>query len=300
MTATPVEFDTALAAKYQDLYRAQDTRDQMWSYAVDYVHHANDRTGYRATKFTTSEVRDILKAYVEEDVRPEGYRQSDYADKAVEYFERYEAAQDKADEIGLEIAEFNDAFRARGGWTRAYLVLNSNGHVHSSMHCSTCFPTTRYHWLTQVSDHSEDEIVEKAGERACTVCYPSAPVEVLASPTQFFTPDEEEKQRAREEREQKRAAKAAAEIRVTGLQGWTNEGRGTHVFKTLRAATNDLSSTLSSLGWYGESHPSAPEWKARIEKIREVLDARGEEYDYDKILTNVRKKITREGGSSKI
>src|SRR5699024_1181900 len=64
----------------------------------------------------------------------------------------------------------------RGGWNRAFLVAGAGGHVHSSTDCSTCRPTTQYAWMTNYSGADEDTIVSDAGYRACTVCYPSAPV----------------------------------------------------------------------------------------------------------------------------
>lgn len=63
------------------------------------------------------------------------------------------------------------------GWSRFFLVTNTNGHIHSSMHCTTCFPTTSYAWLPQLSGLSEAEAVEDQGEILCSVCFPSAPAE---------------------------------------------------------------------------------------------------------------------------
>ncbi|BDZ52329.1 hypothetical protein GCM10025867_51370 (plasmid) [Frondihabitans sucicola] len=131
--------------------------------------------------------------------------------------ERYETivAEAKAGLAALRELEtpFHDEFNARGGWTRAYVV--SGGHVHKSMGCSTCFPTTRFSWVTDFSGHDEAEIVDAAGERACTVCYPSAPVDVLKKATRIFTEDERAAQADREkraaekvERDAKKAAKA--------------------------------------------------------------------------------------------
>jgi len=105
-------------------------------------------------------------------------------------------------------------FNRRGGWTRAFAV--PNGHVHQSTSCGTCFPTTRFGWLPQVSGFNEAEIVELAGERACTVCYPSAPVDVLRRASRLFTEDEAANSAAKAVRatelETKRAAKAAKAI----------------------------------------------------------------------------------------
>lgn len=61
------------------------------------------------------------------------------------------------------------------GWTRFYIVRNNGGHVHSSVHCSTCFPTTVFGWLTSLSGATETEAVEAMGETMCTVCFPSSP-----------------------------------------------------------------------------------------------------------------------------
>ena len=155
-----------------------------------------------------------------------------YEDMSQEYFA--EALSHQADMAPLE-----DEFDRRGGWTRAFLVVTSGqGHVHSSRRCHTCYPTTQFHWVTEYSDHAESEIVEAAGERACTICYPSAPVDLLARPTRIFTKDEKERQAAREEREAKRAAKAALEV--------MDPETGKTLFKTERGATNEIASRLDA------------------------------------------------------
>jgi len=94
-------------------------------------------------------------------------------------------------------------------WTRAFLVINSNGHVHSSMDCSTCFSTTRYNWLVQYSNDDEATIVSDAGQDACTVCYPSAPADVLNRPSVIITADKIAKAEAKAIRDAKRQAKIA-------------------------------------------------------------------------------------------
>lgn len=99
--------------------------------------------------------------------------------------------QAKLPALKAEAAPFEDEFDRRGGWTRAFLVNNSNGHVHSNMRCSTCYITTQFMWLIDYSGKNEDQVVEDAGMRACTVCYPSAPVDVLARPTKIFGSPEE-------------------------------------------------------------------------------------------------------------
>lgn len=286
MTATPVEFDTALAALWQDFYRAEDTVAGAWRNVVHYANAYLGLGGYRKPDATAQQIRDALIDATETGRSP----------LLVGAYDKYETAGARRDDIHLRIAEFNDAFRARGGWTRAYLVDNSNGHVHSSMSCSTCFATTRYHWLTEVSDHDEAQIVEMAASRACTVCYPSAP---LDKPSVFFTPDEVAADKARQEKEAKRAEKDAAKVTVEGYADSSFSKPKTHVFNTVRGATNAIASDLGSLAWYGTDHPSSAQWLANIDAIRKALADKGVDHDYDKALAAARKKVTREGGTPK-
>lgn len=90
-------------------------------------------------------------------------------------------------------------------WTRYYLVDNANGHVHSSTSCSTCYPTTQYYWCVEQSGLTAEELVELAGEEACTVCFPDAPVATLNRPSLLSTPEREELARKRAEREARSA-----------------------------------------------------------------------------------------------
>jgi hypothetical protein len=62
-------------------------------------------------------------------------------------------------------------------WARFFLVTNANGHIHSSMNCSTCNMRTSFSWLPNLSGLTEKDAVEEHGPRLCTVCYPSAPTE---------------------------------------------------------------------------------------------------------------------------
>lgn len=122
---------------------------------------------------------------------------------------------EKIDELLIKRAPLKDRVRElsriydRSPWTRAFLVINSNGHVHSSMNCNTCFDTTRYNWLIQYSNDDEATIVADAGETACTVCYPTAPADVLNRPSVIVTADKIAKAQAKAERDAKREAKIA-------------------------------------------------------------------------------------------
>lgn len=63
------------------------------------------------------------------------------------------------------------------GWARYFLVTSSAGHVHRSMHCSTCNPRTTYAPVVSLSGTDDATAVEMLGETLCTTCFPDAPVD---------------------------------------------------------------------------------------------------------------------------
>lgn len=111
--------------------------------------------------------------------------------------------------VSVELNELNTVWMEEGRWTRAFLVVNSNGHVHNSMDCNTCFPSTRFEWLTQYSSDNENTIVALAGELACTVCYPSAPADILNQPATIQSKNRAEKEAASAKAAEGKAARAA-------------------------------------------------------------------------------------------
>lgn len=112
-------------------------------------------------------------------------------------------------QIDAEAGELNMVWIEEGRWNRAFLVINSNGHVHNGMTCSTCYESTRYEWLTAYSAADEDEIVAAAGEMACTVCYPSAPSDYLNRPANLISKTRAEKDAAAAKRAEEKAAREA-------------------------------------------------------------------------------------------
>lgn len=124
-------------------------------------------------------------------------------------------AQNETIPLTTQYNQCQDEFNRRGGWTRFWIVTNATGHIHSSMSCSTCFPTTQYAWLPDLSGMNDGQVVELAGKMACTNCFPDAPVETRNRPSQI---EEPERKAAREAREAKAAEKAAK----TALKAITN------------------------------------------------------------------------------
>ena len=269
-TSTPAQIDGEIARLTGVIARAQAQREQ-------------------AEEF-------LARREAADDYEREGYPwfSQAKADEATATIER--TSRVIADAIA-ERQPLDMEFINRGGWNRYYLVTNTGGHVHWTTSCGTCFPTTQFAWLTEYSGMERAAFVEEAGSKACTVCFPDAPVEVYSRETRIRYESEEAKAR-REEREAKAAAKAAAEVVVEGFVEYSGRPR-TKTFKTVRAVTNKIADHLSSLCWYGEGHPSAAEWTSNIKVMREALAAKGADYDYEKALTNARKKVTKDGGQPK-
>jgi hypothetical protein len=181
-------------------------------------------------------------------------------------------------------AEVASRWAKNGAWNRYFLVKNANGHVHRNTSCSTCFVDTQYAWLPSLSDCDEDARIEEWGERACTVCFPSAPVNPFYSrPARI----DREAQAARQAEAAKRQA-AKDEKAITDLDGQPLKVKGVYgVIKTKVAARNELSGAIQSLAWYGPGHPTRFQDIAR--KLIPVLEAAG--IDTTKVIANALKKV---------
>lgn len=269
---TPAEIDLILGRLY----------DRHWDASAhalrvrEYIHLAvNDRGHYvrnrRTWKLPYFEAKAQARRLAEKPDTPEG-------EEAAQALQKVDDAVAKVAAIDAEIEPYHDEYLRRGGWTRAFLAQSSNGHVHSSMNCSTCHngeQPTRFKWFPVYSGRSEEEIVADAGERACTVCYPSAPVEVRKCPTKFFTDEEISRQEAREAREAKaaaREAKALAEA-ISDPEGgalYRGDSRWDKVEK-LRSAEMLMSASLAEIIWE-KGRIGDPDWtysNGRTPEIRE-------------------------------
>lgn len=78
-----------------------------------------------------------------------------------------------------EADKLEQVWADNGRWSRFFLVLNNNGHLHSDMSNYRCSrtPTTTHGWNPELSGATEAEAVAQMGPLLCTVCFPSAPVE---------------------------------------------------------------------------------------------------------------------------
>lgn len=173
-------------------------------------------------------------------------------------------------EIGDVIGPLAELYRVHQ-WSRVYLVANDNGHVHRHTHCRTCYDTTEFHWITDLSGATDAEVIELSGERTCLVCFPEVRAEILVGrPCRIETPAQ---RAAREERDAKAAAKAA-EAAVKGIT--TPDGAplviveeigGHRTLKTLIAAQRAAMDAAYNMRWYGPTHPSTKKWETQVETI---------------------------------
>lgn len=168
-------------------------------------------------------------------------------------------------------------YQRRGRWPRVFLV--TGGHAHSSMSCSTCNRegrATRFTWMTDYSGMTEEEIVAAAGDRACTTCYPSAPVSVLSGPSAMSTPEEKQQAQERADRDADRARKAAdkAAKSITNPDGTplVEPRRYGQEVRTLVTAERELVANLVDAGVsQARRQPVNPEHVAHSERWRQML-----------------------------
>jgi hypothetical protein len=191
---TPREIDMALAAKHHEL----DKAEQQVAYSDSEMLRLADAKYYyrgrkRVTDMTLEAAMKIVKerlltlcvhmdanAYVDgtyHGVNWDGYNGAipPYnASKALKVFDKRNERLAEVDRIWGEINDLNSLYT---GWSRFFLVTSSPGHVHSSMHCSSCRPTTTYGWMPELSGKDEATAVKELGPTLCSVCFTSAPTE---------------------------------------------------------------------------------------------------------------------------
>jgi len=127
--------------------------------------------------------------------------------------------RDQADELAehlpaalAAVKPYREEYLRRGTWPRIFWCAANGGHAHRSLNCRTLHVTTRMVWLPELSGTDETQLVEQAGEAACTVCYPSAPVDVLARPSTLApaVADREAAASRKAAKDRERAERAAA------------------------------------------------------------------------------------------
>lgn len=183
--------------------------------------------------------------------------------------------------VVVRIQDMEKIFVAAGGWTRFFAVIG--GHLHKTRACSSCFPTTQFAWMPEFSGEDEAGVVNMAGEFACTVCFPDAPVNKVSMLPMHVAEREAAAERTFERKA--RAEQAANDKIVVGRE----------VYKTLRAAENRLSYEIESFlsrkfqNAADDSHRAhldrlAAEDKAAAWDIIEAIKAKYPEYDSEAVV----------------
>lgn len=177
---TPREIDTKLSELYGEALKARARLDM---FATSAKYQAGAKFYYKGrqhvTDMTLPEAEMIITAHVEankDDVY--GYSRPDNGRYAIRDMRRtvegLAECRERLRALNAEMAKLEESYT---GWTRFFLVTSSKGHIHSSMHCSTCRITTTYGWLPDLSGRTEADCVEEFGSALCSICYPTAPVE---------------------------------------------------------------------------------------------------------------------------
>lgn len=193
--------------------------------------------------------------------------------RLVGFIAELNAARDGVAAAKAEIGRLQTVWLENGQWNRAYLVTNANGHVHSTTACSTCFVTTQFVWLTEFSGADEAEIVDAAGETACTVCYPSAPAEVLNRPSSIVTQDQRERNAKRQQRQVAKAARDAERAAKAPTASGEPLVVRTHWFsaRTDAYSTEQLKTERAARIWYTDQKASLLQFTFYTDEQRAVL-----------------------------
>lgn len=193
---------------------------------------------------------------------------------------------DSINELGRNVDTLEGVYEMYR-WNRAFIV--SGGHVHRVQEgCPGFKYGTVAYLVPQCSALTEDEIVELAGERACTHCYPSAPLSVLQQASKLFAHDEQAKAERRAERETKRSAKEAAKLTVTLPRGEWGDGKPKEkTFGTVRGARNEAAHVYGTALYY----PTTSEGYIQNFAAIVAAIAEREELDIADLATEIRQRV---------
>lgn len=174
---TPAEIDTQLAEQHSILSAAiaKIERAERTIIAIsdpEYYYQGRQRV----TNRTYKEARVIVDASISPEDSDYKLLTGGYSVSHVRHADATIVEQTLVRDAAYEeINRLNDLYT---GWSRFFVVTSSNGHIHSSMACSTCRPTTTFGWLPELSGKDQAEAIAffgPAAEALCSVCFPDAP-----------------------------------------------------------------------------------------------------------------------------
>lgn len=242
MTSTPihelaVETDTKLAELYHELLRHEarliDTLD-------DLRRLAGQRKSHQGWNGSVREALDFVPT--------NEWNKSEQERLLAKRQELSTAiAQNMSENQALE-----NVWKANGRWSRFFLVLNNNGHIHRGMSCSTTYPTTQWAWLPQLSGLTEAEAVADQGEILCSMCFPSAPIAWTSGISKVS-------KEAKAQREIERAARHAKQnaklLFADGRKLSVRRGYGTHDTERITTIAAAKAYLTDTFGYYAAQYP---------------------------------------------
>jgi hypothetical protein len=295
---TPREVDEELAALYEQAARidthrvsARDTLYRMAGY--------RPLRGYgrQATwKRTTAEMLEDITGLISRGDE----RNLSHGKRPSETLAAYNQLVAEIAQVMLRIGELDVIYKA-DPWSRFFPCTNANGHIHSSLSCSTCRWDTPMAWMPQLSGKTEAEAVNELGPILCSVCFPSAPVEWRQDPKDVTTPEKAAREDAKREREAKKAAKTLTDEEAFEV---VRDSRFRDPVRTVAACLEVLRTEVEFRDYYGNGEHS---WHAgyvtAAGQATKVLLAREAAHpgwgrtqeQIDKIIANAVKKTRAEG-----
>ncbi len=210
--APMVAHDEHLLALYRDLANAEFLARQRSAalfslsgfkahHDTAFPYHVNDDGAIATIKDAVAAVEAIIAGTRQQPRTVAGW-------DAAKMLAVYRAAAADMKDIRLAIARHEDNYT---GWSRFFLVTSSDGHIHRHTNCSTCYPTTRFAPLPNLSGLTEHDAVADQGEILCSVCFPDAPVAWTSGVSKATAAEREARAAAKAERDAKKRAKAIRE-----------------------------------------------------------------------------------------
>jgi hypothetical protein len=194
-----VKTDTELADLYWKAFKAK-TEIADYAQVIHRISGSEYKKGYRYERIYIRPIEEAIESGAEKEWEQNSFELN---------VARYNTVKAQFEKYSIVINELEKIYQ-KYFWNRAFYV--PAGHVHKSRSCSTCYDSTAFTWLPIYSGGSEEDIVNDAGEEACTVCYPSAPAEVLNRPSVIVTADKVAKAEAKAERDIAKAQREAKRI----------------------------------------------------------------------------------------
>lgn len=185
-------------------------------------------------------------------------------------------AQAKLAEADKAVEVQNSEWVLHGMWPRYSVV--PGGHIHNELGCFTFhrgLSRTDVRWAYPVSGDTVEDAIEVYGAALCTHCFPDAPVDKTVEKVGM---DAEGNPMTKAEvaaiKEAKAAEKAAA-LAAKNAAGVVHADTGELLFKTERAARNEVLYWANNALGYQMDHPSLSEWQSAALVAIDALEAKG-------------------------